>query len=350
MFLKRLLTGLFGGRLWGASTPAHPSIRPSDETASTRPAVRLKKTDRDTRFDHSVLTVGSLRFVGQGVRSPNKRWVVGCSDRLPGMNPRLNERDGSAVLVDYLEDSVLAKLTGLYRPMDAAVADDGTFMVNDANFGNQLSGEVQAFNVKGRKLFARKYKANVYNLGISKCGRYAVVQTANSDNQDGHLLELFDVQQGSPMFSRTPATGWADQYSFVVDDHGGLKHLTVVHKDIGRFSYSPEGEFLEARSYQKARLEKGAPEMRIHAAKEALKADPKNQELARELVDALDIALGDLASERTDYRATGLRVKGEALELMGRSSDALAAYEAAVKLNPRIGVAKRLAALKKGVP
>ena len=350
MFIKRLLTGLFGGRPQRATTPANPSVRSPGETASTRPVTRPKKPDRDTRFDYSVLTVGSLRFVGQGVRSPNNRWVVGCSDRLPGMNPRLNERDGSVVLVDYLEDRVLARFTGLYRPMESAVADDGTFVVNDANFGNQLCGEVQAFNVKGRKLFARKYKANVFNLGISKCGRYAVVQTANSDNQDGHLLELFDVQQGSPMFSRTPATGWADQYSFVVDDHGDLKRLTVVHNDIGRFSYSPEGEFLEARSHQKARLEKGAPEMRIYAAKEALKADPKSQDLAQELIDVIDVALGELAAERTDYRAIGLRVKGEALELVGRPSDALAAYGGALKLNPKVGVAKRLAALKRRAP
>lgn len=348
MFIKRLLTGLFGGRSPRPTMPASPSAIPSNGAAPDRPAARPKKTERDTHFDHSVLTVGSLRFVGQGVRSANKRWVVGCSDRLPGMNPRLEESDGSAVLVDYQEDRILTRLTGLYRPMDAAVTDEGTFMLNDANFGNRLSADVQAFDVNGRKLFGRKYNANVYNLAISKCGRYAVVQTANADNQDGHLLELFDLQAGGPMFSRTPATGWADQYSFIVDDRGNLKHLTVVHKDIGRFSYSPEGEFLEASSYQKARLKKGAPEMRIHAAKEALKADPENRELAQELIDVLDVALGELAGERTDYRATGLRVKGEAMELMGRPSDALAAYEGAVKLNPKIGVAKRMAALKRG--
>jgi len=269
---------------------------------------------------------------------------------LPGMNARLDELDGSAVLVDYLEDRILARLTGLYRPMDAAVADDGTFGVNDANFGNRLSAEVQAFDVKGRKLFGRKYKANVFNLAISKCGRYAVVQTANADNQDGHLLELFDLQAGGPMFSRTPATGWADQYSFVVDDRGNLKHLTVVHNDIGRFNYSPEGEFLEAAAYQNARLKKGAPEMRIYAAKEAQKADPENHQLAQELIAVLDAALGELTIDRTDYRAIGLRVKGEAMELTGRPGDALAAYAEAVKLNPKIGVAKRLAALKKGMP
>jgi len=266
------------------------------------------------------------------------------------MNPRIDELDGSVVLVDYPEDRILVRLTGLYRPMDAAVADEGTFIVNDANFGNRLSADVQAFDVNGRKLFGRKYEANVSNLAISKCGRYAVVQTAGASNDDGHLLELFDLQGGVSMFSRAPATGWADKYSFAVDDNGQLKHLTVIHKDIGRFNYSPDGEFLEAATYQKARLKKGAPEMRIYAAKEALKADPENRKLAQELIVVLDDALGELTSERTDYRATGLRVKGEAMELLGRPGDALAAYEEAVALDPKIGVARRIAVLQKGMP
>lgn len=265
------------------------------------------------------------------------------------MNPRPGETDGSVVLVDYPEDRVAARIPGLCRPMESAVSDIGVFLVNDANFGGQLSADVQAFDPNGRRLFDRRYAANVYNMAISRCGRYCVVQTCNASNDDGNLLEVLDLRVGTAVFSRSPASGWADQYAFTIDDEGELRRLTVIHKDIGRFNYSSTGDFLDKETHQKARLQNGSPEMRIYSAKGARKADPENRELAQTLVDSLDAAINELDENRTDYLAMGLRTKGEALELLGRPSEAINAYESAIAINPKIGVAKRVASLKKGL-
>ena len=43
----------------------------------------------------------------------------------------------------------------------------------------------------------------------------------------------------------------------------------------------------------------------------------------------------------------GLRTKGEALELLGRLPEAVTAYEEALKANPKVAVATRVAKLKK---
>ena len=334
--IRRFLTSLFGGTSPLANVPT-PS-----------PARRRQGAARDSRLSHSVLSVNSLGFVGQAQLSPNKRWAIACTDRQSGMNPRPGEADGSAILVDYPEDRVVVRITGLFRPMDSAVSDVGVFLVNDANFGGQLSADVQSFDASGKNIFGRKYKANVFNLAISRCGRYGVAQTCNASNDDGNLLEVFNLQVGAIVFSRAPESGWADQYEFTISEDGKLIRLAVIHKDIGRFNYSASGDFLDSEMHQKARLQKGSAEMRIHSAKCALKADPQNRELARELVEVvLDGALADLGKERVDFLATGLRVKGEALELLGRTADAISAYEAAIAANPKIGVAKRLAALKK---
>lgn len=246
------------------------------------------------------------------------------------IQPTLDHRDGSVVLIDYQADQVVLQITDLYRPMESAVSDNGAFIVCDGNFGNRLNSDVLAFDPTQKKVLTRSYSANVLNLAISKCGRYAVVQTANAPNDDGNALELFNLKTGEPLFSKQPQTGWADEYAFAVGDDGILEKLSVIHKDIGRFSYSPAGDFLDQSAYRKARLFKGSPEMRIYGAKDELKADPANHDLAEELLASLDAALKELDRARVDYLAIGLRVKGEALELLGRTAEAVNAYEEAL--------------------
>ncbi len=335
----------FLGRLLG--------VRPAPAAASANKATAGKasgraRSTRDARYESEILSVDSLRFVGQSARSENKRWVVGWTDRLPSMNPRRGCSDGSIVLIDYPADRVVARITDLYRPMEGDVADNGTFLFNDANFGDRLSGDVHAYDVSGKRLFNRTFAANVLNLAISKCGRYGVVQTANARGDDGNLLELYDLRAGTTLFSREPETGWSDRYAFSVNDTGELTRLTVVHNDLGRFGYAPTGEFLEKGAYRKARLDNGSAESRVYGAKDALKADPANRAVAEEVLATLDAALGELHEQRSDFLALGLRVKGEALEVLDRKAQAMVAYEQALAIDPKIGVAKRLATLRKG--
>lgn len=350
MSLKGLWSKLFGESSTPASAPATPSAPPASpaRTPLAAPPPKYRASgERDSRLSNRILSVDSLNFVGQASQSPNKRWVVGGTDRLPGMNSRLDHRDGAVVLLDYQADQVVLRVSDLYRPMESAVSDNGAFVVCDANFGNRLSSDLLAFDATQKKVLSRSYSANVFNLAISKCGRYVVVQTANAPNDDGSVLELFDLQAGKALFSRRPQTGWADEYAFAVGDDGLLKKLSVVHEDTGRFNYSPAGDFLDQTAYRKARLFKGSPEMRIYGAKDELKADPTNRALAEELLASLDAALKELDRSRVDFLATGLRAKGEALELLGHTAEAVSAYEEALAVNPKVGVATRVAKLKK---
>lgn len=350
MSMKGLWSKLFGsGSIpdppLGAPRPA-PAAPPRSSLAPKLPSQR-SSGHRDSKLSHGVLSVDSLSFIGQASQSTNKRWVVGSMDRKPGMNSRLDHRDGSVVLLDYQADEVVLRIADLYRPMESDVADTGAFVVCDANFGNRLSSEVLGFDATQKKVLHRSYSANIYNLAISKCGHFAVVQTANAPGDDGNILELFDLQAGTKLFSKSPSTGWADEYAFIVGKDGGLKKLSVVHKETGRFNYSPAGDFLDQATYRKARLFKGSPESRIYGAKDALKADPTNRELAEELLISLDAALIELDRSRVDYLSTGLRAKGEALEMLGRTAEAVCAYEQALAANPKAGVSTRVAKLKK---
>lgn len=350
MSMKGLWSKLFGGGLTPerpSGTPRAAPAAPPRSTLAPKPLSQRSPGPRDSKLSYGVLSVDSLSFIGRASQSTNKRWVVGSMDRIPGMNSRLDHRDGSVVLLDYQADEVVLRIADLYRPMESDVADTGAFVVCDANFGNRLSSEVLGFDATQKKVLHRSYSANIYNLAISKCGNYAVVQTANAPGDDGNILELFDLQAGTKLFSKAPLTGWADDYAFTVGESGGLKKLSVVHKEAGRFSYSPAGDFLDQATYRKARLFKGSPESRIYGAKDALKDDPTNRELAEELVTSLNAALKELDHSRVDYLSMGLRAKGEALEMLGRTAEAVSAYEQALAANPKAGVSTRMAKLKK---
>lgn len=342
MSLKGLWSKLFGG----SSTSGGSLSKPGVQSAASAPK-RRSSGARDSRLSNYILSVDSLGFFGEASQSSNKRWVVGCTDSLSGMDSRLDHRVGEVVLLDYQADQVVLRVSDLYRPMESAVSDNGAFVVCDSNFGDRLSSDVIGFDATQKKVLSRSYSANVFNLAISKCGRYAVVQTANAPNDDGNLLELFDFEAGTTLFSRQPQTGWADRYAFAVGDDGSLKKLSVIHKDIGRFSYSPVGDFLDQSAYRKARLFKGSPEMRIYGAMDELKADPTNRARAEELLASLDAALKEVDRSHMDVVAIGLRVKGETLEVLGRTGEAISAYEDALAVNPKVGVAKRLTKLKK---
>jgi hypothetical protein len=49
------------------------------------------------------------------------------------------------------------------------------------------------------------YDANVYNLGIAPCGRYAIVHTCNAPNSDGFRLDLLIIEGRRNELSAEPS-------------------------------------------------------------------------------------------------------------------------------------------------
>ncbi|SDZ70648.1 Tetratricopeptide repeat-containing protein [Variovorax sp. YR266] len=238
------------------------------------------------------------------------------------------------------------ELTCFARPMDAAVSDTGSYIVQDAGFGSALMGDVIAIDTDGRERYRRRYSANIFNIGLSRCGRYAAVQTANAPSDDGNLLEVLDLDLGCAVFSVQPATGWADKYSFHVDSDGRLQALSVEHNGLGRFSYSAAGEFRDAKAFQVTRLDKGDYATKLMAARDLIQGDASPDNAAKALATA-DAALAEGAKDQPDWGAIAHRVRGESYEALGQLPQALAAFEHALSLNPKVGIQKRATALRK---
>lgn len=314
---------------------------------ATPAQTRAMRRARNANLRDDWLTLTQPNFFGRAHRSPNKRWIVGCNDSDGAGRGGHRERgNGRVILVDYQSDKAMHELKCFARPMDAAVSDAGSYIVQDAGFGSALSGDVIAIGPDGHERYRRRYSANVFNIGLSRCGRYAAVQTANAPSNDGNLLEVLDLNRGCALFSVQPATGWADKYSFDVDAEGRLTAVGIEHKGLGRFSYSAAGEFQDTQAFQAARLDKGDYSTKLMAARDLLKtaATPDNAQKALNTVDA---ALAEGAKDRPDWGAVAHRIRGESYELLGQFPEALEAFDLALSLNPKIGVQKRAMALRK---
>ncbi|MBL5864354.1 tetratricopeptide repeat protein [Serratia fonticola] len=322
----------------------------STKTASTRSASVRKNATRkehNVALDKGWLTLTQPYFFGRAHCSPNRRWVVGCSDSDgAGRGGHRESGYGRVVLVEHQTDKIMHELTSFARPFDAAVSDTGDYIVLDAGFGSALQGDVIAISSSGHERYRRRYSANVFNLGLSKCGRYASVQTANAPGDDGNRLEVIDLELGCTIFNVRPATGWADRYSFHVDAEGRLKAFGVEHKGLGRFNYSATGEFLDWQAFQAAQLDKGDYSTKLMAARDLLKSNA-TADSANKALSIADAALTEGAKDRPDWCAIAHRVRGESYELLGQLPEAVKAFEQALALNPKIGVQKRVVALRK---
>lgn len=338
-FISRLQETLVGG-----SKKTVPVAR---ATAPVTTQPRVGRVTRNAVVRNNWLTLTHPNFFGRAHHSPNKRWIAGCNDSDGVGRGGYRERgNGRVILVDSQLDKVMHELTCFARPMDAAVSDAGTYIVHDSGFGSALQGDVIALDVEGHERHRRHYSANVLNVGLSKCGRYAAVQTCNAPSDDGNLLEVLDFDRGCAVFSVRPTTGWADKYLFDVDAKGHLKAIGVEHRDLGRFSYSASGEFQDTQTFQAARLDKGDYSTKLMGARDLLKADP-TQDNARKALTTANVALAEGAKDMSDWGAIAHRIRGDAYEVLGQLPEALIAFDQALSLNPKVGVQKRAVALRK---
>lgn len=117
----------------------------------------------------------------------------------------------------------------------------------------------------------------------------------------------------------------------------------MLRRDRESLDYSLEGTFIDQRKWYGDEVSRGT----YYVIREAFKAGESITGLTLEqLREGAKTAAGN-ADER--FKADTLRLLAEIEEQAGDARAALAAYEEALAINPRIGVAKRAAALRKAL-
>ena len=317
-WLRRLL----GGEV-GESGPAPPVAR----VAGSHPT-RVNVNSHGGR----IVSIPELDLVGERTASPDGRYTLIWRDRY--------WIDGAPVEGRYLliDGDTVAVDGKMERPQHGKVADNGTFILNDWGDSQQLSGTFHAYRRDGSLIVSRSYSANLLNNGLSSDGRLAVCQTCNAPRSpDSSILTVFDLVAGTVQAEWTAESGWANGYEF---PEGGDR-VRMLRGDRPSLDYTLTGTFLHRRHWLEDEVRRGT----LYVIRKALgEGEAATGVTFEQLRTGVRRAVAD-GDDR--FEAEAWRLLGEIEESAGNAVAALEAYDRALAFNPRIGVAKRAAALRK---
>jgi hypothetical protein len=288
--------------------------------------------DDNLGFASDIINIPSRNFFGQSSKSPNGRFTIAWADGGPN-----RVRRGGYIFLDRGKIVAEGKMA---RPNDGKVADNGVFILNDWGAMETLNGTFAAFRPDGTLLLSRKFKANLFNNGLSADGRWAACQTANAPSDDGGCLSVFDLSAGKEVGAWQAESGWASFYEFPGDG----RTICLGYGDRGTFAYSLTGEFIDRMKWLAVGLQRGD----IHIV-ESLLAETNNQptrDLTEQLLLAIDAALASLSQTDGKTRARAYRLRGVCFEAIGKPAQALACYETALSLDSKSGVKRKVAQLR----
>lgn len=289
-------------------------------------------------YQSRFISIADRNFFGRYSTSPDGSYVLAWRDANDEQTVGGSRDRGEGQCLLVRSGTVVAS-SRAQRPNDGKVADNGRYIVNDWLFGGDLSGRLLAFDAEGRTIVDQYFGANLINNGLSSDGRYAVCQTASSPgSDDGELLALFDLDEGRLIARWHPEPGQAETYDF----DGEQRELIAHYRDGEVVRYRFDGEMIDRDAWLERRIARGdvfVISRIVHRDDDAWRTN------AGPLLAGLDVAAK--SDEYFGIRPRAMRLKGELLDQLGREDEALEAYDAALVLDPQIGVARRAGQLRK---
>jgi hypothetical protein len=296
-------------------------------------------------FSGNFVRIEPLHFFGEYAKSPNGVYVLAWLDASAD-GSRGGARSSGPGTYMLLEASSLLVRESIPRPNEGAVANNGNFVLNDWGFGNAIGGMFFAGDRTGRRLVNHQFEANLGPAGIAPSGRWAVSQTLSSE-RDSDLLTLWDLVKCRVQWEQNRRVQWARSFTF--DEHAGS--VTLLSDDGGRWRYGLDGRFLDETALQSHLLATayGFTLHRLVRERLAAVGEDLDAQAASEVVELLNLALRRGLDRYPRELAAVHRTLGEVLERLGEPDRALAAYQAALTLDPKAGLKKRVVFLEAAI-
>jgi tetratricopeptide (TPR) repeat protein len=317
----------FFQRIFGGGEHDEPQARPA-----VSPRMEIEPQG------YSLVRIRALDFFGPHAASPNDKFHLIWLDRNPEGNVGGHRYEGHGTWALLTEFGATLAKGKLERPNDGHVADNGTFILSDWMFGDELNGRLCAFRADGRKLIEREFSANLGTSGLSSDGRFAICHTAHAPGSpDSGRYFLFDLEEGREIASWKQETGWTN--SFEIDSTN--RNVVLVGQDDERVGYGFDGEMLDRDGWQRGRIAIGDIDV-IRSVAESLEHN-SSSDLRAAILAGLVAALATGEGWR---KARALRIRGEMHERAGELEAAIEAYDQALTIDPQVGVARKLAKLQ----
>lgn len=299
------------------------------------------------RSSNGVVEVESLDFVGSGASSSDGVYMIACR----GQGDQTND---DFVLLRNDEVVLHGQMPG--RLSEGVVSNNGTFVLEQFATPQTRPTVLWAFDPSGNVLFKRRFNSGVLHMAVSDDGEFCLAHSFPSLEARRETLVLVDLRNCSVVFDKEAACDRV--HSYQIDEN---RHVVIADcGDLGKFTYDFTGKFLERDAYEAAKEAAWKASLKqtwkIEDAsaidlyrmavvkREQYWDDPSSRDRA---VAWLEKALKMGLDACPDYKARAFKILGEALELSGGGAKALYFYEEALKLDPKIGLKRKLAQLKK---
>lgn len=299
----------------------------------------------------STITIENINFYGQFDKSPNEEYIVAWNDGYIDATGEKEQRVNAIYLL-IKDDELILSEKGK-RPQNCAVANDGTFVVNEEE-------KFYAFSDKGKVLVEYSIGAIFHNNAISPDGTYAVCQTiGGGDDKENYKLFFFDLKNEELKWKVTTEPGLPSKYEWDTKK----EHLKLIYDENNMFRYADkntfayrynfQGDFIDEKKYKNDILDYGS----VFQAKDILEESEvelkKKEELNdlerklenyREIIDNYKKQLKKDPHEKE--KAKIHRKIGEIYERFDKKEKTIEYFEKAVEHDPKVGVKRKLSKLK----
>ncbi len=127
---------------------------------SKTPNIPLRKiTYLSKRY--GVVSIEDIDFVGRSFRSPNNKYLLCWSDYDKKSKVGGFRHEGNGRVLVIKDDLLVLVNDDIQRPNDGKIANNGTFIINDYMFGDDLQGTFYAIDIENNVLIKHYFRANI---------------------------------------------------------------------------------------------------------------------------------------------------------------------------------------------
>lgn len=304
------------------------------------------ENDEVSYIGKRVISIPSIQFTGKYAVSPNYEWTIAWSDSdsITGKGGYRESGKGSFALIHNGKPCVVGKME---RPSLAKVTNNGTFLVNDILFGDNLASVLSIYDNCGNVIISHHFSAKMFSTGISACGLYAACQLCFSDYEDSGKMAFFSIERKELIWKARPYPEWVETFNFDIDK----RHLIIEYSKGRRYTIDFDGRPLEAEKYEEDTISSGD----LYSAIELLK-QRSSKAMDEMNSDEIEInrarflkLLPHAKNSEPAYPAKIHRYIGEIDEYKKEYLSAIQNYEQAITYDPKVGVKRKLLILQKKV-
>ena len=297
------------------------------------------------------LRIDEIGFHGRWIRSANERWVLAYGQIFDPTARNWSSDDPTGTVILFDQGKQRCRLDRLCRPESVAVSDCGVFAVYEWGPSGEFLGplcRLRVFRSDGACIFEHRAGAAIECPTLSSDGCYLAFHTLGAPResprpQDGESVFLVDLTGPTVLWNEPVPLAWPRRITF--DE--ASRHVVLHGPDNKVFRFTYAGEFLDADVVARVSLQRAENDdygyrlfdlARSHLSE--IRSGKRPAEAEGEAVSMIRKALTKKMSPNT--QATAHRILGEIAQERGDVSAAIEEYLAALALNPKIGLKRKL--------